>query len=140
MTPGEMYWVEFPPSNGHEQAGRRPAIVIQDDSYAGSLGTCLAIPVTGQPANARFPGTVAVAPTAANGLLTLSVVLVFQARAVDRRRFRNRIGVIEPAVPVQIYAELDRLTGRSTPLVPNPPPSPQPSASGGTAVRGIDLD
>jgi mRNA interferase MazF len=135
-----MYWVEFPPSNGHEQAGRRPAIVIQDDSYAGSLGTALVVPVTGQPANARFPGTVTIAPTALNGLLMPSVVLAFQARAVDRRRFRNRIGVVEPAVLGQIYAELDRLTGRPSAPPQNQSPSPPPSPSGGSAMRGIDLD
>ena len=120
MTPGEMYWLEFPPSTGHEQTGRRPAVVIQDDGYAGVLGTALVVPVTGQPANARFPGTVTVAPTPRNGLLKPSVVLVFQARALDRRRFRNRIGVIEPAVLAAILTELDRLTGR-------PPSSPPPT-------------
>jgi mRNA interferase MazF len=125
VTPGEMYWVDFPPSNGHEQAGRRPAIVIQDDSYAGALGVALVVPVTGQPANARFPGTVTVTPTAMNGLLKPSVVLVFQARALDRRRFRNRIGVVDPTVLGHIFAELDRLTGRT---VTNPPASPTGNA------------
>ena len=112
MIPGEMYWVEFPPSNGHEQAGRRPAIVIQDDTFAGSLALSLVVPVTGQPANARFPGTVAITPSGQNGLLKPSVVLVFQARAMDRKRFRNRIGVLEPDVLAQIYEALDKLTGR----------------------------
>ena len=128
MIPGEMYWVDFPPSTGHEQSGRRPAIVIQDDTYAGLLGTAIVVPVTGQPANARFPGTVSVIPTAQNGLLKLSVVLVFQARAIDRRRFGNRIGVVEAAVLGLIYAELDRLTGRPTPAPPAPtsPPAGSP--------------
>ena len=40
-------------------------------------------------------------------------VLVFQARSVDRRRVRNRIGVAEPEALARIFAELDRLTGRA---------------------------
>ena len=112
MIPGEMYWVEFPPSDGHEQSGRRPAIVTQVDAYAGALGLSLVVPVTGQPLNSRFPATVVVVPSVLNGLLKPSVVLVFQTRAVDRRRFRNRIGVVEPEVLAQIYEALDKLTGR----------------------------
>lgn len=34
MTIGDIHWVELPPSTGHEQSGRRPAIIIQDDAYA----------------------------------------------------------------------------------------------------------
>jgi len=112
VTPGELYWVEFPPTDGHEQAGRRPAIVLQTDSFASSLPVTLVVPVTGQPANARFPGTVYVTPSAQNGLFKASVILAFQIRALDRRRFRNRIGVIEEQVLVEIYRQLDLLTGR----------------------------
>jgi mRNA interferase MazF len=140
VTPGELYWVNLPHSNGHEQAGRRPAVVIQDDVYAGTLGTALVVPVTGQPANARFPGTVAVAPSAQNGLLRSSVVLVFQVRALDRRRFLNRIGVVEPAVLADILAELDRLTGRPpvTAALPALPPADPPEVA--RSSREIQFD
>ena len=112
MTPGELYWVEFPPANGHEQAGRRPAVVLQDDGYAGAVGTVFVVPVTGSLANLRFPATVRVDPTSDNGLLASSAVLVFQARAIDRRRLRNRIGVLEPSVLAELYEKLDLLVGR----------------------------
>jgi len=29
MDIGEIYTIEIPPSNGHEQAGPRPAIIVQ---------------------------------------------------------------------------------------------------------------
>ena len=111
MTPGELYWVEFPPANGHEQSGRRPAIVLQDENYARGLSMVFVVPVTSQLANLQFPATVRAEPSNANGLLKPSAILVFQARAIDRRRIRNRIGVMEPAVVTQIYDALDRLTG-----------------------------
>jgi len=112
VTPGELYWVEFPPANGHEQAGRRPAIVLQDEKYAQGAPMVFVVPVTGSLANLRFPATMRVDPSNANGLLKPSVILVFQARAIDRRRLRGRIGVIEPSVLSNLYATLDKLIGR----------------------------
>jgi mRNA interferase MazF len=119
VTPGELYWVTFPPSNGHEQSGRRPAIVLQDEVYASGLPVVFVAPVTGSVANARFQATVRVQPTPDNGLYKESVVLVFHTRAIDRRRFGNRIGFVTPAVLAQVYDALDRLTGRTrTPGTP----------------------
>lgn len=112
MTPGELYWVEFPNADGHEQAGRRPAIVLQDDNFAGGLSVVFVIPVTSSLANLRFPGTVRIDSSATNGLVADSVALVFQARAIDRKRLGKRLGVVEPAVLSQLYEAFDKLTGR----------------------------
>ncbi len=58
MTAGAVHWVELPPSTGHEQSGRRPAIVVQDEKYAGTLPVVLTIPLTTTTSTLRFPGTV----------------------------------------------------------------------------------
>jgi mRNA interferase MazF len=113
VTPGEIWWVDFPPTGGHEQAGRRPALVLQDDQFAGVLSTVFFAPVTGSLANVRFPATVRVLPTPENGLYKESVILVFQARGMDRRRIRNRIGFVTPEFLAQVHEQLDRLTGRT---------------------------
>jgi mRNA-degrading endonuclease toxin of MazEF toxin-antitoxin module len=34
MTVGDIHWVQLPAANGHEQRGRRPAVIFQDDAYA----------------------------------------------------------------------------------------------------------
>jgi mRNA interferase MazF len=155
VTPGELRWVEFPPANGHEQSGRRPAIVLQDDTYARDVSVVFVIPVTGQPANLRFPATVALQPSDANGLRKPSVALVFQARAIDRKRVGNRIGVIEGPLLAEVYDALDRLTGRNRlpptsapPATPSPPPVPPSPTSPSTekrprkrrTIRPIDTD
>jgi len=36
MKVGDIHWVELPNVGGREQAGRRPAIILQDDGYASS--------------------------------------------------------------------------------------------------------
>lgn len=111
MPVGDIFWADLPPSDGYEQAGRRPVLIFQDDGYAGSLPTVLIVPISSSAASLRFPGTVAIPATDANGLTYDSVLLVFQLRALDRRRLRSHIGTAEAAVIAQAYQALDALTG-----------------------------
>jgi len=43
---GEIVWVDFTPTKGHEQAGRRPALVISPKSYNAVSSTMLVCPIT----------------------------------------------------------------------------------------------
>ncbi|MFN7973872.1 MAG: endoribonuclease MazF [Acidobacteriota bacterium] len=45
---GDIVWLHFTPQAGHEQAGRRPALVISPDSYNSRVGLMLACPITTQ--------------------------------------------------------------------------------------------
>ncbi len=112
MTSGEIRWVDMPPSFGHEQMGRRPAIVMQDDGYAERLPLTIIIPLTSSEAAAQLPGTLKLSPTSVNGLSQTSVALVFQIRATDRRRIYERLGVLEPPQLSAIHHILDQLLGR----------------------------
>jgi mRNA interferase MazF len=112
LARGAIHWVGFPTSNGREQAGRRPAIIVQDEVIADALPVVFAIPVTGSLAALRFPGTVAIDPTSENGLSSRSVALVFQLRAVDRRRIEERAGVLSDEMLGKLFAALDQLLGR----------------------------
>lgn len=48
MTPerGQIVWVNFNPQKGHEQAGRRPALVISPAAYNGVSNCVLVCPIT----------------------------------------------------------------------------------------------
>jgi mRNA interferase MazF len=72
----------------------------------------LIVPFTGSQSATRFPGTVLVQPDSKNGLAVPSVALVFQMRALDKRYFLRRLGVLAAMTLDQIFAELDKLTGR----------------------------
>lgn len=78
MKPGDIHWVEFTASGGHEQAGRRPAIVLQDEAYTGQSPLVIVVPLTGATGAVRFPGTLLLQPDAGNHLRKPSVALVFQ--------------------------------------------------------------
>jgi mRNA interferase MazF len=45
---GDVVWLTFNPRSGHEQAGRRPALVLSPRSYNGKLGLPLLCPITNQ--------------------------------------------------------------------------------------------
>lgn len=112
MKPGEVRWIDLPDPYGHEQAGHRPAIVLQEDHYAGALPTTLIVPLTSAAAAARLPGTLPIAASSQNGLRNDSVALVFQFRVLDRRRVHDALGTIEDDVLETIYKVLDQILGR----------------------------
>ena len=45
---GDIVWLTFSPQVGHEQAGRRPALVISPAMYNGRACLALACPITNQ--------------------------------------------------------------------------------------------
>jgi len=116
LTPGDIHWVELPAGEGHEQAGRRPAVIIQDDVYASPLPVVLVIPLTGALAATRFPGTLAIEPSPENGLRCTSVALAFQLRALDRQRLREKIGTLTADTLTELFTTLDKLMGRTSSL------------------------
>lgn len=45
---GDAVWINFNPQAGHEQAGRRPAIVLSPSSYNRKVGLAIFCPITSQ--------------------------------------------------------------------------------------------
>jgi mRNA interferase MazF len=45
---GDAVWLMFDPQAGHEQAGRRPALVLSPASYNGKVGLAILCPITSQ--------------------------------------------------------------------------------------------
>jgi len=45
---GDIVWITFNPQAGHEQAGRRPALVLSPATYNGKVGLASFCPVTSQ--------------------------------------------------------------------------------------------
>ncbi len=122
MMPGEVYWVDYPPPTGRAQAFRRPALVLQDDTFARRSPVVFVVPITSKASGLQFPATVAVGKTARNGLQTDSYILVSKAGVADRGIVQGLLGTLEPAVLAAVYDALDRLTGR-------------PGTSGGTSSQ-----
>lgn len=43
---GEIVWIDFDPQSGHEQAGRRPALVVSKTTYNQRIGRAFVCPIT----------------------------------------------------------------------------------------------
>ncbi len=45
---GDVVWLSFSPQAGHEQAGRRPALVLSPKEYNSKVGLSILCPITKQ--------------------------------------------------------------------------------------------
>ena len=54
---GEIYWADLNPVRGHEQAGRRPVVVLSHEVFNRRSGTVIAVAMTSQAQQAGFPLT-----------------------------------------------------------------------------------
>ena len=98
---GDVVWINFDPQAGHEQGGRRPAIVLSPRSYNKATGLALFCPVTSRAKN--YPLEV---PLPA-GAPVAGVVLVDQLRNLDwHSRQASFIGVLDEETLVEIMEKL----------------------------------
>jgi len=51
---GDIVWITFTPQAGHEQAGRRPALILSPAAYNGKVGLAILCPITSQIKNYPF--------------------------------------------------------------------------------------
>ena len=76
---GDAVWLDFNPQSGHEQAGRRPAIVISPSEYNRKVGLALFCPITNQAKGYPFEVTIPKNPKIAG------VILSDQLKSLDWR-------------------------------------------------------
>jgi len=104
---GDVIWISLDPQAGHEQRGRRPALVVSPRAYNGRVGLALLCPITSQVKG--YPFEVALP----DGLPVTGVVLADQVKNLDwQARQSTHICTISEQVVVQVLQRLDALLGR----------------------------
>jgi mRNA interferase MazF len=99
---GEVWWVDFGVPFGSEPGYRRPALVVQSDAFNKSkIATVLLVPLTRTREWAGAPGNVLCRPKD-TGLKRPSVANVSQLTVSDRRRLREKAGVLPGRVMERI--------------------------------------
>lgn len=101
---GDIVWISLNPQAGHEQAGRRPAIVLSPRKYNGKTGLAILCPVTSQvkgyPFEVLVPG----------GLPLAGAVLSDQVKSLDwRKRNAELICTLQDEVISEIVEKLGAL-------------------------------
>jgi mRNA interferase MazF len=98
---GDLVWITFNPQAGHEQAGRRPAVVLSPASYNEKVGLALFCPITSQIKG--YPFEVAIP----QGLPVSGVILADQIKSLDwRARQADWIARLPPAVMEEVLGKL----------------------------------
>ncbi len=85
---GDVRWAELDPVRGHEQAGRRPVLVLSHDVFNDRSGTVIALALTSQEPRAGFPLTL---ERHAAGLAKRSWIKISQIRTLSVDRLGARI-------------------------------------------------
>lgn len=93
---GEVYLLRLDPTEGSEQAGTRPAVIVSRDAINRASPVIVICPLTSARHISRlYPSDVLVkAPEA--GLTKDSVVLTGQIRAVAKSRLVQQLGQLRP--------------------------------------------
>ncbi len=99
---GDYIHVSFDPQAGHEQRGRRPALVISKTEFNRRTGMAFVCPVTNR--DRRFPFHVPVG----DGAEVTGFVMVEQVKSIDfRSRDARVIGKASEAVLEEVLSLLD---------------------------------
>ncbi|MEI6452391.1 MAG: type II toxin-antitoxin system PemK/MazF family toxin [Actinomycetes bacterium] len=99
---GDFVALTFDPQSGHEQRGRRPALVVSNDLLNKATGLCLACPVTSAWRDCPFHVMIP------EGQDVDGVVMLERVRSVDfRSRGVRHIGSAPEPVLQEVLAILD---------------------------------
>ena len=104
---GDVYYADLGVPRGTEQAGRRPVLILQDETIYPNPRTAVVIPFTTTGARAQLPTCVLV-QAGIGGLTADSVALCHEVRALDTSRIGRRLGTLPPDVIEQIENTLIR--------------------------------
>jgi mRNA interferase MazF len=101
---GDVAWINLDPRTGHEQRGRRPAIVLSPVSYNRKVGLAIMCPITsvvkGYPFEVAIP----------EGLGVSGVILADQVKSLDWRERRAEVKEkVPPDVAKEVLAKLNAL-------------------------------
>lgn len=94
---GHLVWLTFDPQSGHEQRGRRPALILSPRAYNSKARLAIACPITSQVKG--YPFEVALPP----GGKISGVVLADQVKNLD---WHARRVVFEAKAPVDVVTDV----------------------------------
>lgn len=94
---GDVVWLTFKPQAGHEQDGRRPALVLSPEAYNRKVGLAVCCPITshvkGYPFEVALP----------EGLDVRGAILADQVKSLD---WRTREAVLLCRLPDAIVRDV----------------------------------
>ena len=102
---GEIYYADLSPVVGSEQGGVRPVLIVKNDVGNRHSPTVIAAAITSQRDKSRLPTHIEI-DSHDCGLAKDSVVLLEQIRTIDKKRLRERMGVLDETAMGKINTAL----------------------------------
>jgi mRNA interferase MazF len=101
---GDVWNADLDPIRGHEQAGKRPVLIVSTDAFSsGSAELAVVLPITSKAKG--IPWHVPVKAGEA-GLRTQSYVMCEMVRSVAHERLTKRLGAVSEATMREVEARL----------------------------------
>jgi len=110
VSGGEIWLADLNPTQGSEQSGTRPVLIIQNNSINRFTSTFLAIPLTTNLRRASLPTCVLVRQ-GEGALIKDSVALCHQLRVIDKLRLLRRRGAVSDDVMTAVESCVAFTTG-----------------------------
>lgn len=105
---GEIRWADLDPTRGHEQAGRRPVLILSHDVFNERSGTVIAVALTSQEPRAGFPLTLKLAE---RGLPKRSWGKISQIRVLATARIGRRLARASAEEVARVVEGLNEIIG-----------------------------
>jgi len=105
---GDIVWADLNPTQGREQAGRRPVLVLSQDVFNNHSGTVIAVALSSKPQPAGFPLTLELTHSR---LPKKSWVKISQIRTLSIERLGRKIGRVSPEEFVLVIEGLNEIVG-----------------------------
>ncbi|MFZ1962601.1 MAG: type II toxin-antitoxin system PemK/MazF family toxin [Roseiarcus sp.] len=105
---GEVRWADLNPVRGHEQAGRRPVLILSHDVFNVRSGTVIAVALTSQPQQAGFPLTLELN---VGELGKPAWAKISQIRTLSVERIGKRLARIPPLEVAKVIEGLNEILG-----------------------------
>lgn len=98
---GEIYYADLSPVVGSEQGGIRPVLIVQNDTGNRHSPTVIAAAITSQREKSKLPTHIEL-PAQKCGLTKNSIVLLEQVRTIDKRRLKEKMGMLDEEAMNQV--------------------------------------
>lgn len=106
---GDIFWADLDPTVGHEQAGRRPVLILSRQAFNDRSGTVIVVALTSAEPKAGFPLTLELTKTV---LPKRTWVKISQIRTISTQRLAGRLGSCHPSEVQRVAAGMHELIGK----------------------------
>lgn len=107
---GDVAWVRFDPTQGPEQGGERPALVLSPHFINERAPLVVVAPITSRKTERIYAFEATIEPPE-GGLTQRSKVLLLHLRGIDKRRIIGRSGAVSDETMQRVEAALKIATG-----------------------------